>query len=117
MSRIGILGAGTWGMALARMLVRIGHEVRVWSAIDREIDELVATHRHRNLRGVNALPAAMALAQKYQASMPIVEAVNAVIHGEKNPKDAVTEQMNRKRKSGFGSSVDYESELLMDEDR
>ncbi len=349
MSRIGILGAGTWGMALARMLVRIGHEVRVWSAIDREIDELAATHRHRNLpgvmipeavqftkeiqeacrdaeillvavpsvyvrdairkagpfvsdgqiivnvakgiepdtlytmtqvigdelsrcgrkcsvvalsgpthaeevaqdlpttivsactdqviakkiqdvfmnsclrvytnpdvegveisgavknimalaagiarglglgdnakaalitrglaeitrlgkamgcreqtftglagvgdlivtatsvhsrnnrcgeligkgmkpddaireigmvvEGINALPAAMALARKYQVSMPIVEAVNAVVNGEKNPRDAVTEMMNRKRKSEFGSSVDYEYELLMDEDQ
>ena len=31
--RIGILGAGTWGMALARMLADCDKEVTVWSAL------------------------------------------------------------------------------------
>ncbi|MBR6739725.1 MAG: NAD(P)-dependent glycerol-3-phosphate dehydrogenase [Clostridia bacterium] len=45
---IGVLGAGTWGVALARMLCNAGHTVTVWSAIEKEIDELSATRRHRN---------------------------------------------------------------------
>ncbi len=49
MKRIGVLGAGTWGMALARMLSRSGHAVTVWSAIEKEIDEFSATRRHPNL--------------------------------------------------------------------
>ena len=49
MSKIGILGAGTWGMALARMLCNSGHDVTVWSALPEEIDELNATHRQKNL--------------------------------------------------------------------
>ena len=52
MKRIGVLGAGTWGMALARMLCISGHEVTVWSAIDREIDEFSVTRRHPNLPGM-----------------------------------------------------------------
>lgn len=52
MSKIGVLGAGTWGMALARMLANTGHEVMVWSAIESEIDELKATGKHKNLPGV-----------------------------------------------------------------
>ena len=28
---IGILGSGTWGVALARLLERNGHAVTVWS--------------------------------------------------------------------------------------
>ena len=28
---IGILGSGTWGIALARLLHRNGHDVTVWS--------------------------------------------------------------------------------------
>lgn len=52
MKKIGVLGAGTWGMALARMLCNSGHEVTVWSAIDREIDEFSATRRHPNLPGM-----------------------------------------------------------------
>ncbi len=46
---IGILGAGTWGIALARMLCNAGHHVTVWSAIASEIDELRETRRQRNL--------------------------------------------------------------------
>lgn len=52
MKRIGVLGAGTWGMALARMLCINGHEVTVWSAIEREIDEFSSTRRHPNLPGM-----------------------------------------------------------------
>ena len=37
MKSIGVLGAGTWGMALARMLAISGHQVTVWSAIEKEI--------------------------------------------------------------------------------
>ena len=49
---IGILGAGTWGLALARVLYRNGHQVTVWSAIDREIDSLSQTRVHFNLPGM-----------------------------------------------------------------
>ena len=52
MTKIGVLGAGTWGMALARMLQRSGNEVTVWSALEREIDEFSATRRHPNLPGM-----------------------------------------------------------------
>ncbi len=49
---IGILGAGTWGTALARLLDRNGHAVTVWSALPREVEELSATRRHPNLPGM-----------------------------------------------------------------
>ena len=49
MKKIGVLGAGTWGMALARMLCNAGNEVVVWSAIGAEIDSLSQTRRHPNL--------------------------------------------------------------------
>lgn len=52
MKRIGVLGAGTWGMALARMLQMNGHQVCVWSAVEREIDEFSVTRRHPNLPGM-----------------------------------------------------------------
>ena len=52
MTKIGVLGAGTWGMALARMLCISGNEVTVWSALEREIDEFSATRRHPNLPGM-----------------------------------------------------------------
>lgn len=52
MKKIGVLGAGTWGMALARMLAVNGHRVTVWSAIEKEVDEFSATRRHPNLPGM-----------------------------------------------------------------
>lgn len=46
---IGILGSGTWGAALARMLSLDGKKVTVWSAIESEIDNLNKTRIHPNL--------------------------------------------------------------------
>ena len=43
---IGILGAGTWGIALAKMLCENGCNVTVWSAIPKEIENLQDTHTH-----------------------------------------------------------------------
>ena len=47
--RIGIIGAGTWGMALARMLSNSGHGVRVWSPHPEAIDRLETTRTQKNL--------------------------------------------------------------------
>ena len=46
---IGVLGAGTWGIALARMLSNIGHNITVWSALEEEINILSTTKRHPNM--------------------------------------------------------------------
>ena len=63
MKRIGVLGAGTWGMALARMLCNSGHRVTVWSALEREVEELSATRRHPNLPGME-IPEAVAFTKQ-----------------------------------------------------
>jgi glycerol-3-phosphate dehydrogenase (NAD(P)+) len=52
MADIGVLGAGTWGIALARMLCLNGHKVTVWSALQKELDALTKTNKHPNLSGV-----------------------------------------------------------------
>lgn len=49
MATVGILGAGTWGMALARMLADSNHKVEVWSALPSEIDEMCISRRQKNL--------------------------------------------------------------------
>ncbi|MBQ6430082.1 MAG: NAD(P)-dependent glycerol-3-phosphate dehydrogenase [Acidaminococcaceae bacterium] len=46
---IGIIGAGTWGMALARMLSNSGHLVEVWSPHSETVDRLAATRTQKNL--------------------------------------------------------------------
>ena len=52
MSKVGILGTGTWGTALGRMLANTGHSVVMWSAIEKEMDDLSATRIHPNLPGM-----------------------------------------------------------------
>ncbi len=47
--KITVIGAGTWGMALARMLCKSGHDITVWSAIPSELEELNRTKRQKNL--------------------------------------------------------------------
>lgn len=49
--KIYVLGAGTWGAALAALLANGEHDVTLWSAIPKEIDDLTATRVHKNLPG------------------------------------------------------------------
>lgn len=52
MAKIGVIGAGTWGIALAHHLQKMGHEVTVWSALEAEITQLQEKHEHKALPGV-----------------------------------------------------------------
>ena len=51
------------------------------------------------VEGLNALPAAMRLIERYGVEMPIVETANAVVNGHISPKDAVTALMMREKKN------------------
>ncbi len=44
MAKIGIIGAGSWGTALAALLSKNGHEVIVWSVVEAEIAMLKEKH-------------------------------------------------------------------------
>ena len=44
MSKIGIIGAGSWGIALAHVLQKNGHELAVWSFLESEIVMLKEKH-------------------------------------------------------------------------
>lgn len=48
MADIGIIGAGSWGTALALILHKNGHHVTVWSVIESEIEMLRAEHEHKD---------------------------------------------------------------------
>jgi len=48
-----ILGAGTWGIALAKLLAENGHSVTVWSALPDELDFLRQNSAHKNLPGIS----------------------------------------------------------------
>ncbi len=48
MWKIGIIGAGSWGCALARLLYNNGNQVTVWSVIEKEIRMLKDCHEHKD---------------------------------------------------------------------
>lgn len=52
MVKITVLGAGTWGTALAILLHNNGHAVTLWTALEEEHRELLATRIVKNLNSV-----------------------------------------------------------------
>ena len=46
MEKISVIGAGSWGIALANLLAGNGHDVTVWSIMKDEIDMLDKNHEH-----------------------------------------------------------------------
>lgn len=52
MAKISILGGGSWGIAIAVLLYKNGHEITVWSALEDEIKMLQEKHEHKMLPDV-----------------------------------------------------------------
>lgn len=48
MADISVIGAGSWGIALAVLLHKNGHKVTVWSVIEEEIAMLKREHEHKD---------------------------------------------------------------------
>lgn len=69
MEKIAVIGAGSWGIALAQLLNHNGHEVTVWSIIESEIKMLQEKHEH-----VDKLPG-VSLSDKIQFTSNLKEAV------------------------------------------
>ncbi|WP_349673369.1 NAD(P)H-dependent glycerol-3-phosphate dehydrogenase [Lacrimispora sp.] len=68
MAKIGIIGSGSWGMALSVLLYNNGHEVTVWSALPEEIREMQQTHRHHTLPDL-VLPDGMVFTEDLEETM------------------------------------------------
>lgn len=48
MAKVSIIGAGSWGTALAVLLHKNGHKVTVWSIVEAEIEMLQKEHEHKD---------------------------------------------------------------------
>ena len=48
MSKVSVIGAGSWGSALACVLHDNGHEVTLWSIVESEIEMLKSCHEHKD---------------------------------------------------------------------
>ena len=69
MAKVSIIGAGSWGIALAHVLEKNGHEVNIWSVLKDEIEMLKEKHEH-----VTKLPG-VKLSDKTQFTTSLEEAV------------------------------------------
>ena len=68
MSKIGILGAGTWGTAIGILLSDNGHDVTMWSKIEREAKDL-----DKSRENIKNLPGAI-LPEQVKITLDIKEA-------------------------------------------
>jgi glycerol-3-phosphate dehydrogenase (NAD(P)+) len=48
MEKISIIGAGSWGTAIAILLSQIGHEVTLWSIMDEEVQMIETYREHKD---------------------------------------------------------------------
>lgn len=55
MADIAIIGSGTWGTGLARLLADNGHIVRMWCPFEEEAKNLTEKREHPNLPGVHLM--------------------------------------------------------------
>lgn len=69
MANISIIGAGSWGTALALLLYNNGHQITVWSIVEEEIEMLRKEHEHKDkLPGVK-LPEDMEFTTDLEAAI------------------------------------------------
>ena len=48
MAKVGLIGAGSWGTALSKLVCDNGHDVTVWSIMESEIEMLKTEHEHKD---------------------------------------------------------------------
>lgn len=68
MEKVSVIGAGTWGIALAKLLFENGHYVTVWSTFEEEVQDLKTNHAHRSLPNVD-LPRGLYYTSDLQEAM------------------------------------------------
>ena len=71
---VAVLGAGTWGIALAKLLSENRHSVSVWSAVPDELEFLMLNGKHRNLPDV-ALPDSIIYEKNLKSALSGADAV------------------------------------------
>jgi glycerol-3-phosphate dehydrogenase (NAD(P)+) len=61
----------------------------------RQLPEIIAGLNGKVAEGVRSTAAALGLASRYGVEMPITEQMDAILHQNKSPKDAIRELMSR----------------------
>jgi glycerol-3-phosphate dehydrogenase (NAD(P)+) len=61
----------------------------------RKLPEILASLNGKVAEGVLSTTAALGLAARYGVEMPITEQMNAILHKDRSPRDAIRELMTR----------------------
>ena len=66
MSNVAIIGSGSWGMAIAIHLAKLGNNVKVWSFLQEEADLINNEKKCKFLPGVERLPEGITATTSYE---------------------------------------------------
>ncbi len=91
-TRIGILGAGSWGTALAIQLARCGNPVRLWGRSGRQLAEMARSRENRRYLPGCTLPAGIVLERDLEALLAACSDLLLVV-----PSEAFREMLARVR--------------------
>lgn len=92
MAKIGIIGAGSWGIALANLLYNNASEVTVWSIITEEVEMLKREREHKDKLSGVMLPEEMIFTDKLEHA---VEGKDILVMAVPSPYTRSTSHMLR----------------------
>ena len=106
MAKAGVLGAGSWGTALALLLDKNGHDVTVWSIDQAEVEMLDREREHKSkLPGVK-LPQTMKFTNEIQEAITdqdFMVLAFSVYEGNCKEDGSVCERRTENRQCGKGN--------------
>lgn len=99
MSRVAVLGAGSWGTTLAVHLAEAGHEARIWGNARADLDALDRDRENRKFLAGITLPPAVKVCPELEVALAGCDATLYVV-----PSQAVREVAGRVRGLGGGGT-------------
>ena len=90
----GLAGVGDLVLTCTGTLSR-NRSVGIELGRGRRLPDILEGLHGKVAEGVSSTTAALGLAARYGVEMPITEQMNAILHDDKNPKDAIRELMSR----------------------
>ncbi|RPA65489.1 NAD(P)H-dependent glycerol-3-phosphate dehydrogenase [Aerococcus agrisoli] len=77
--KIAVLGAGSWGTALAMVLAENGHDVRLWTHHQDQADEMIATGKNARYLPDLQLPKNISITSDLALALEGAELINFVV--------------------------------------
>ncbi len=79
MKRVAVIGAGSWGSALAMVLADNNHDVRIWARRSEQIKEINAHHTNKEYLPGIVLPEKVKAFEKMEQALQNVDVVIIVV--------------------------------------